>query len=508
MALMKQDSFPAGRESSLAGQSVSIYESLGVRPIINCGSVRTFYGNSLMSDRVRLAMEQAAQEFVLIDELADAIGARLARLTGAEWGMVTAGSAAGLALASAACVAGNDPERMLRLPSNDGANIVLAPAGHRFAYDQAIRAVGLRIHEFESIAALEDILASRPVAMISILADRNDESSPLALERIAATARRFNVPILVDAASDFLQAPIPWLSRGADLVVFSVGKFMRGPAAAGLLLGRKRLVQAAWVNGPPHQAFGRMLKISKEQMVGALVALEAWLDRDPQADDERWSARIEQITGRIRSLADVFVETVRQAGRVPKLRVSWNRVSHPITSEGLRRALLDGTPRILIDDIGATEHSVLIDPFNIADHEASHVGDAVRHALQRPVQPRAQSIEAALNLAGRWAIEIEFANETRAHEFHISQGEGRLSGEHVLALATADLRGTVEGATVLIESTHTCEGNVVRFAFRAESAEHNTMKGIVIMGASAAHTLGPMALGQFGEAKWRGRRLE
>jgi hypothetical protein len=169
---------------------------------------------------------------------------------------------------------------------------------------------------------------------------------------------------------------------------------------------------------------------------------------------------------------------------------------------------LDGTPRILIDDIGATEHSILIDPFNIADHEASHVGDAVRRALQRPVQPRTQLIEPTVNLAGRWVIEIDFANGTRAHEFRISQDEGRLSGEHVLALATAELRGTVEGTTALIESTHTCEGNVVRFAFRAESAEHSTMKGAVIMGASAAHTLGPMALGQFGEAKWRGRRLE
>jgi D-glucosaminate-6-phosphate ammonia-lyase len=508
MALMKQDSFPADRECSLAGQSVSIYESLGIRPIINCGSVRTFYGNSLMLDRVRLAMEQAAQEFVLIDELAEAIGARLARLTGAEWGMVTAGSAAGLALASAACVAGNDPERMLRLPSSDGVNIVLAPAGHRFAYDQAIRAVGVRIHEFDSIAALEDLLTSRPIAMISILADRDDESSPLSLERIAATARRFNVPILVDAASDFLQAPIPWLSRGADLVVFSVGKFMCGPAAAGLLLGREPLVRAAWVNGPPHQAFGRMLKISKEQMVGALVALEAWLDRDPQADDERWSARIEQITSRICPLPDVSVETVRQAGRVPKLRVSWNRTFHPITSEGLRRALLGGSPRILIDDIGATEHSVLIDPFNITEHEASHVGDAVRRALQRPTQPRAQLIEPAVNLTGRWVVEIDFANGTRAHEFRISQDGGRLSGEHVLTLATAELRGTVEGTTVLIESTHMCEGNVVRFAFRAENAERSTLEGMVTMGASAAHTLGPMALGQFGEARWQGKRPE
>jgi len=315
-----------------------------------------------MPDRVRLAMESAAHEFVLLDELAEAIGARLAHLTGAEWGMITAGSAAGLALAAAACVAGNDPERMLRLPFNEAASIVLAPAGHRFAYDQAIRAVGCRIHEFESIAQLEELLSAGPVALISILGDREVATGPLSLERVSAVARKFNVPILVDAASDFLRVPIPWLARGADLVVVSVGKFMRGPAATGLLLGREPLVRAASVNGAPHQAFGRMLKVSKEQMVGALAALEDWLNRTPQADEECWLALIEQTAGRLRSLPGADLETIRQPGRVPKLRLSWDPMRHPITSEELRAMLLKGSPRILIDDIGATGHSVLIDP--------------------------------------------------------------------------------------------------------------------------------------------------
>src|SRR5258708_32050012 len=94
----------------------SLYESIGVRPIINCGSVRTYYGNSLMSEAVQLAMREASDHFVLLDELAEGVGRRLAELTGAEWGIVTAGSAAGLALAAAACIAGNDPERILRRP--------------------------------------------------------------------------------------------------------------------------------------------------------------------------------------------------------------------------------------------------------------------------------------------------------------------------------------------------------------------------------------------------------
>jgi seryl-tRNA(Sec) selenium transferase len=504
---MRPDSSPIDEEPALLRQSASIYQALGVRPIINCGSVRTIYGNSLMLDRVRLAMEHAAREFVLLEELAEAIGVRLARLTGAEWGMVTAGSAAGLALAAAACVAGNDPERMLRLPFSDATHVVLAPVGHRFAYDQAIRAVGCRINEFESVADLEEFLSVQPVALVSVLGDRDDPSSPVSLERIAAVARRFNVPILVDAASDFPSVPIPWLRRGADLVVFSVGKFMRGPAATGLLLGRERLVRAAWLNGSPHQAFGRMLKTSKEQMVGALVAVEEWLDRDARADERDWSTRIDQIVDGIRHLPGASLELVRHTGRVPKLRITWNSTIHPITSEDLRANLLSGSPRILIDDIGATSNSVLIDPFNIRDEEAAIVGQALERALASFAGRPMQAIEPEIDLAGHWAIRIDFANGARRHEFHIVQKRCQLSGEHRRSWGNGALRGTIEGAQASLESTYAHEGNLVRFSFRTERAERNIMEGVVVMGVSAPHTLGPVALGQFGEAKWHGERI-
>jgi D-glucosaminate-6-phosphate ammonia-lyase len=507
MARVRPDSSPIDDGSARLRQSASIYEALGVRPIINCGSVRTIYGNSLMLDRVRLAMDHAAREFVLLEELAEAIGVRLARLTGAEWGMVTAGSAAGLALAAAACVAGNDPERMLRLPFSDATNVVLAPVGHRFAYDQAIRAIGCSINEFGSVADLEEFLSARPVALISVLGDRDDPSSPVSLERIAAVARRFNVPILVDAASDFPSVPIPWLTRGADLVVFSVGKFMRGPAAAGLLLGRERLVRAAWLNGSPHQAFGRMLKTSKEQMVGALVALEEWLDRDVLADESDWLTRIDRIADWIRPVPGASVELVRHIGRVPKLRITWDATLHPMTSEDLRIRLLNGSPRILIDDIGATSNSVLIDPFNIRDEEAAIVGEGLERALAPFARRPIQVIEPEIDLAGRWAVRIDFANGERRHEFHIVQKRHRLSGEHLRSWGSGELRGAIEGAQASLESTHTYEGNVVRFSFRTERAARDIMEGVVVMGVSAPHTLGPVALGQFGKAKWHGERI-
>src|SRR5271170_8460833 len=145
------------------------YLMLGVRPFINCCSVRTMHGGSLMLPQVRNAMAEASRHFVNLDELMEAAGRRLAELTGAEWGIVTCGSAAAVALATAACVAGNDPVKMLRLPFTDGwVNRVIMLKNHRFAYDQAIRMVGTHIVEIETIADLDAAL-QEPVAMIAVL---------------------------------------------------------------------------------------------------------------------------------------------------------------------------------------------------------------------------------------------------------------------------------------------------------------------------------------------------
>src|SRR5215471_18015676 len=264
------------------------YLALGVRPFINCCSVRTMHGGSLMLPQVRAAVDQASRQFVNLDELMEAAGKRLAELTGAEWGMVTCGSAAAVALASAACVAGNDPVRMLRLPFTDGwVNRVILPKNQRFAYDQAIRMVGARIVEIDSPGDLEDALRE-PVAMVAILGT-NEEFSKIRLEEIVARVKPLGIPILVDAASEHLERPSPWLVRGADMVIYSGGKFLRGPQTSGLLLGKKNLVQAAWRNASPHQAFGRPMKVSKEDVVGVITALEYWMEkRDEKAEQKRW----------------------------------------------------------------------------------------------------------------------------------------------------------------------------------------------------------------------------
>src|SRR5258705_11976516 len=94
-------------------------------------------------------MAAASKNLVQDDDLADGIGKRLAELTGAEWGMVSAGCAAGMKHVPAACVTGGNPEKLIRIPDLAGFDKteVIVPKSSRNVYDHAIRNVGVKIIE-------------------------------------------------------------------------------------------------------------------------------------------------------------------------------------------------------------------------------------------------------------------------------------------------------------------------------------------------------------------------
>lgn len=116
-----------------------IYQSIGVEPVINCRGTFTIIGASVELPEVRQAMESACQYFVQLDELAMGVGKRLAEITGAEWGMVSAGCAAGIKHVTAGCVTGGNPEKLIRIPNLEGfeKNEVVIPKSSRNVYDHA-----------------------------------------------------------------------------------------------------------------------------------------------------------------------------------------------------------------------------------------------------------------------------------------------------------------------------------------------------------------------------------
>jgi len=211
----------------------NIFQSIGVEPIINCRGTFTIIGGSLERPEVRAAMEAASKNFVQYDELADGIGKRLAELTGAEWGMVSAGCAAGMKHVTAACVTGGNPEKLIRIPDLAGFDKteVIVPRHSRNTYDHAIRNVGVKIITVDTLEELENAMNPK-TAMVYLMA--YDVASPegISLEAVAKLANPKNIPILVDAAAEDLTIPCVHLQRGATVVVYSGGKAICGPQCA------------------------------------------------------------------------------------------------------------------------------------------------------------------------------------------------------------------------------------------------------------------------------------
>ncbi|MBM3601829.1 MAG: aminotransferase class V-fold PLP-dependent enzyme [Alphaproteobacteria bacterium] len=487
--------------------NVDPYRALGVRPFINCCSVRTLHGGSLMLPQVRAAMDAASRQYVNLDELMAAANRRIAELTGAEAGIVTCGSAAAVALATAACVAGNDPVRMLRLPHTEGwTNRVVMPRNQRFAYDQAIRMVGTVIIEVDTLAEFEAAI-QEPTAMICVLGTHEAMAS-FRLEDMVGLARLRGIPVLVDAASEHIERPSPWLVRGADMVIYSGGKFLRGPQTSGLLLGRKDLVEAAWRNASPHQALGRPMKVSKEDVVGLIAALEYWFEqRDPAVELKRWRGALAEIAARLGP--DVATEVIEPSGvvMVPRLRVRWDAARFGIDGEGVRLALLEREPRVMLDDTATTANSLEIDPFGIQPGEAVEVGRAIAAVLASHAKAAAAPSTAAAetDVSGEWDVVVNFVHGPRKHRLRLNQAGGTLTGEQSSEQFEGAVTGNLNARSVSLNFVTRLEGNTVSYRLDGDVAG-GRMSGTATLGSVTDHHKGPFGRGQFGTAAWQAVR--
>lgn len=335
----------------------SIYREIRVRPIINGRGATTAVGGTLMHPEVLAAMVDAGQAFVFIDELNEQVGQRIAELTGAEAGYVTCGSAAGMVIAAAACIAGSDLERIRRLPDSDGmANEIIIHRAHRINYDQMLRVAGGRLVEIGTPERTDPEELEQAItdctAAIFYVDSRHTEPGALDFATVVAIAHAREIPVIVDAAStvppvDHLRR---WIRWGADLVIYSGGKGLRGPQDSGLLAGRADLIAAARRNGNPHAAVGRGAKVSKEAMAGLWKAIDIFLATDHEAEYRSHLAQAEFLAAAFTGRPDceVWIESDWEDWPAPVVRIAptseaqWE--PHPV-----RRALFDNDPSIFID---------------------------------------------------------------------------------------------------------------------------------------------------------------
>jgi L-seryl-tRNA(Ser) seleniumtransferase len=342
---------PVAAVAAQAGRGRRDYfRELRVRPFINAAGTYTAMTSSLMPAEVVEAIAYASEHYVMLEELHDRVGERIAALIGCEAAMVTSGAASALTLGTAAVLTGTDRQRIVALPNLDGMKSeVIVQKSHRFGYDHAVRNCGVRLVEVETREELDRAVNDKTAMMLFYNA--NNFVGRIQDEEFVQLGKKHSIPTLNDAAADVPPVDRLWkyTKMGFDLVAFSGGKGIRGPQSAGLLIGRKDLIAAARLNGPPNSdSIGRGMKVNKEEMLGMMVALELYVKKDHDQERREFDKRADTILKSAMQVpgvkAEIFVPEV--ANHVPHVRVSWDATAKGITAANVVQALRDGDPSI------------------------------------------------------------------------------------------------------------------------------------------------------------------
>ena len=472
-----------------------VYQSIGVEPVINCRGTFTIIGASTLIPEAKEAMQFAGNHYVQLDELAMGVGKRLAELSGAEWGVVSSGCAGGMKLVTIASVTGGNPEKLVRVPNLSGfeKNEVIVPRSSRNVYDHAVRAAGVTIITVNTQEELEAAINPR-TAMIYMMPGDPDDSGPLSVKAISAAAKAKGVPVLVDAAAEALTLkPNVHLANGATVVAYSGGKAIRGPQSAGLLLGDKKLLMAAWQASAPHHGPARDNKVGKEEQIGMLAAVEAWTKRDHPKEELMWTSYLENIAKRASAIEGVTTNIRQPQGldnRTPNLTISWDPNKFNATGPDISTYLSTTKPRIAMSagnsaERGATATGstapttyISISAWMMQPGDDKIVGERIFAALnmKRPALVDTMAAPAA-DLKGRWDVTVDYFNEKSAHKFIIESQDGNyMKGSHQGTFTTNELVGTIEGSEVKFQSASKMVGDNVPFTFSG-SVNGNEMSG-------------------------------
>jgi D-glucosaminate-6-phosphate ammonia-lyase len=366
----------------------SVYEALGVKHVINATGTVTNLGGSVMPPEVVAAWVDASRHFVNLLTLQDKVGERIANLIGVEAALVTTGAAGALLLGTAAVVTRGDRARIRRLPDTAGLkNEVILQKAHYSCYDNQLTDVGVRLIDVETAADVKR--AVNPKTAVMFFMNVAEASGQIPCGEWLELARRYKVPTLLDAAADV--PPVGRLSAynriGFDLVAISGGKAMRGPNDTGLLLGRRTLIEAAKLNANPHcGTIGRMMKVSKEDMIACLAAVERFVKLDHKAQWRELERLLEVIEETLRDIPTLECERIVPAiaNHVPHVLLTWDEKRLKVTRQRLTRELMEGEPPIQIGRVSGTgDRGVLISVLTLQSGEERIVGDRLRAILRQ-----------------------------------------------------------------------------------------------------------------------------
>ncbi|HLH73735.1 MAG TPA: aminotransferase class V-fold PLP-dependent enzyme [Chloroflexota bacterium] len=340
--------------------TTSIFEEIGVKPVINAVGHQTLLGGSQLSPRVRAAMDEANRYYVDMPELLDRTGQIIAKTLGAEAAYVTSGCAAALALSSAACLAGADPEKIAQLPDTTGLrNEILIQKSSRYHYDRCLTVSGARLVEYgtaegATVADLDAAIGPRTAAVHYFAAAARTRPGILPLGEVVDHAHRRGIPVIVDAAAEVYPLDLmqSYPRSGADLVCYGA-KYIDAPNSSGILCGRQELVAAAAKHGfiayetDGGKALGRPFKLDRQEIIAVVVALQEWFSRDHEARLTGYDRMIKVIAERIRDVPGITL-IERPGDHQPSTRLEVTVQPRPDGKNAAKivQALRDGNPSI------------------------------------------------------------------------------------------------------------------------------------------------------------------
>ena len=361
------------------------FAELGIRPFINAAGTFTTMTASLMRPEVMAAMEAASRKFVHLQKLQDSVGAKIASMIGAEAAMVTSGAAGALCCGTAACITGADHQAILQIPDLTGLkNEVLVQKKHRYGYDHAVRACGVKLVEVETAEEFER--AHSPRVAMMLFANFLEPEGQIKADEFVKLGSKLGVPTFNDCSADVTPYDriYQFAKSGFDLVTVSGGKGICGPQSAGILFGRKELIEAAKLNTSPYSdSIARGMKVNKEEMIGMLVALELFLKRDWPSDLKEYQNRVKVIADAVSGLPGVKteVELPEIANHVPHLHIRWDPARLKISPLAVKQNLLDGEPSIEVNP-ATNQDELVIGVWMLQPGETQIVAKRVREVLK------------------------------------------------------------------------------------------------------------------------------
>jgi len=334
------------------------YQSLGVRPLINACATMTKYGGSLMPPEVLAAMNEAARAFVDLQQLQRRAGERIAELTRNDSAYVTSGAAAGIMLASAAAVLYKHPDALQCFPNIAAFhNEAIILRSQRNPYDYAIQQTGLKYREIEAEPATLRAAISERTACVFWFHGALVRADDMPLSELIAIAAEHDIPVIVDAAAQLPPVENLWrfTEMGATLALFSGGKDLRGPQSSGLMLGRRDLIESIRPISNPNHGLGRPMQVGKEEITGALAAVERYLKLDHAARERYCEETVAMFCAALDPLPGIRAERAfpNEAGQpLPRCRVT------------IDSAVLDKSADDLVADFFAHDPAIAVAPDN------------------------------------------------------------------------------------------------------------------------------------------------